>query len=190
MANHVSDLEPSPASGATQPHGDSVLSRNTKPPSTQILIVHHLSTNMSFPLKSHGVEFRNWPGPGEEAAAAFGISHAVILPANARRIIIGGQVGIRDDGTIPSDPTEQIKEAFAHVEQALKAAGLGDNAMDFVYKVDMFEVEMNGQHNGEHILPVFQSVFKNTRPTWTSVTVKGLMDPRLIVEINVEAFLP
>lgn len=49
---------------------------------------------------------------------------------------------------------------------------------------------MNGQHNGEHILPVFQSVFKNTRPTWTSVTVKGLMDPRLIVEINVEAFLP
>lgn len=90
---------------------------------------------MSFPLKSHGVEFRNWPGPGEEAAAAFGISHAVILPANARRVIIGGQVGIRDDGTIPSDPTEQIKEAFAHVEQALMAAGLGDNAMDFVYKV-------------------------------------------------------
>jgi enamine deaminase RidA (YjgF/YER057c/UK114 family) len=90
---------------------------------------------MSLPLNSHGVEFRNWPGAGEEAAAAFGLSHAVILPPNARRVIIGGQVGIRDDGTISTDPAEQIAEAFSHIERALKAAGLGDNAMDFVYKV-------------------------------------------------------
>lgn len=65
----------------------------------------------------------------------FGLSHAVVLPANARRIIVGGQVGIRDDGSIPEDPAEQLTEAFSHVKKALQAAGLGDDAMDYVYKV-------------------------------------------------------
>ena len=72
---------------------------------------------------------------GEEAAAQFGLSHAVILPPNARTILVGGQVGIADDGSVPTSVTEEVDLAFAHVEKALKAAGLGDDAWEHVYKV-------------------------------------------------------
>ncbi len=66
-------------------------------------------------LTAHGFQFRNWPGPGEAAAAHFGLSHAVIVPPNARTVIIGGQLGIRDDGTVPEDIAEEVAEAFDHV---------------------------------------------------------------------------
>ena len=88
-------------------------------------------------LVSHGFQFRNWPGAGEEAAAHFGLSHAVIVPANARTIIVGGQIGIRDDGTIPTDLAEEVAEAFDHVERALRAAGLGEDAWEHVYSVGL-----------------------------------------------------
>lgn len=88
-------------------------------------------------LSSHGFEFRNWPGPGEEAARHFGLSHAVIIPPNSRTIIVGGQIGIKADGTVPVDIAEEVIEAFDHVEQALKAAGLGDDAWEHVYSVSM-----------------------------------------------------
>lgn len=86
-------------------------------------------------LTSHGLRFYNWPGAGEQAAEHFGLSHAVIIPANARRVLIGGQLGIRDNGSIPTDPEEEADIAFEHVERALKAAGLGDDAWEYVYKV-------------------------------------------------------
>lgn len=90
-------------------------------------------------LVSHGFEFRNWPG-GEEPAESFGLSHAVIVPANARTIIVGGQIGIRDDGTVPEKLEDQIKEAFDHVTRSLQAAGLGDDAWEYVYSVSFHPV--------------------------------------------------
>lgn len=54
----------------------------------------------------------------------------------------------------------------------------------------MFETEVGGRSLAESAIQVFQSVFKNTKPTWTSTTVKGLMDPKLYAEISVEALLP
>lgn len=88
-------------------------------------------------LNGAGFEFHNWPGGGEEAAEFFGLSHAVIIPSNSRRVIIGGQVGIKDDGTVPSDIFEEVDVAFEHIERALKAAGLPDNAWEFVYRVQI-----------------------------------------------------
>lgn len=86
-------------------------------------------------LNSHGFTFWNWPGAGEDAAKHFGLSHAVIRPANAATIIVGGQVGIRDDGRVPKDVYEEVDEVFKHVERALKSAGLGEDAWEHVYKV-------------------------------------------------------
>lgn len=85
-------------------------------------------------LVAHGFSFSNWVG-GEEAAEQFGISHAVTLPPNARTIIVGGQLGIKDDGTVPQNVEDEVKEAFEHVLRSLKAAGLGDDAWEYVYSV-------------------------------------------------------
>ncbi|CRL27505.1 unnamed protein product [Penicillium camemberti] len=65
-------------------------------------------------LTSHDLKFHNWPGAGEQAADHFGLSHVVIIPANPCRILIGGQLGIRDDGSIPTDPVEEADIAFEH----------------------------------------------------------------------------
>ncbi|CAG9998478.1 unnamed protein product [Clonostachys byssicola] len=144
---------------------------------------------MASKLAAHGFEFHNWAG-GEEAAEGFGISHAVVVPANARTIVISGQVGIRDDGTIPSDLEEQITEAFDHVERSLKAAGLGEDAWEYVYSVKTFEVKKNGQDLAEKVVPISRKYLKNTKPAWTGVTVQSLFSPELYLEITVEAFLP
>jgi enamine deaminase RidA (YjgF/YER057c/UK114 family) len=72
---------------------------------------------------------------GEEAAEHLGLSHAVIVPANVRTIILSGQVGLLDGGIVPKALPEQVDLAFQHVEKALKAAGLGDDAWEHVYKV-------------------------------------------------------
>lgn len=44
-------------------------------------------------------------------------------------------MGIREDGSIPSNVIEEVDVAFNHVKQALEAAGLGDDAWEYVYKV-------------------------------------------------------
>ncbi|KAK3322784.1 Endoribonuclease L-PSP/chorismate mutase-like protein [Apodospora peruviana] len=141
-------------------------------------------------LSSYGFEFRNWPGAGEKAAAHFGLSHAVIVPASTRTIIVGGQLGIRDDGTVPADLAEEVAVAFDRVEQSLKAAGLGDDAWEHVYSVTTYEVEKDGEGISGVVGPVARKYLKNTKPAWTGVTVKGLAFPGLHLEITVQAYLP
>lgn len=52
-----------------------------------------------------------------------------------RTVIVGGQVGIADDGSVPEDLTAEVREAFEHVGRALRATGLGEDAWEYVYKV-------------------------------------------------------
>ncbi|KAJ5951676.1 YjgF/Yer057p/UK114 family [Penicillium vulpinum] len=139
-------------------------------------------------LTTHGLKFYNWAGAGEQAAEHFGLSHAVIIPANARRVLIGGQLGIRDDGTIPTDPAEEADIAFEHVERALKAAGFGDDAWEYVYKINTYEIAGEGVQPG--IGKAARKYLKNTRPAWTGVNVASLVMPGLHLEIEVEAYLP
>jgi 2-iminobutanoate/2-iminopropanoate deaminase len=45
--------------------------------------------------------------------------------SNERLLVISGQVGMRQDGTIPDDPFEQIAIAFDNVIRNLHAAHMG-----------------------------------------------------------------
>ncbi|KAH8894016.1 YjgF-like protein [Thozetella sp. PMI_491] len=141
-------------------------------------------------LEQHGFRFVNWPG-GEQPAEMFGISHAVIVPPNAKTVVVGGQLGIRLDGTIPTSLEEEVVEAFDHVERALKACGLGEDAWEYVYKASIKTFEVNdGVKAADVVIPTARKYLKNTKPTWTGVEVKGLAFPGLHIEITVEAFLP
>ncbi|KAK0638341.1 RutC family protein YjgH [Lasiodiplodia hormozganensis] len=139
-------------------------------------------------LCAHGFSFRNWPGPGEEAAASFGLSHAVIVPPNVRTVIVGGQVGIADDGSVPEDLAAEVREAFEHVGRALRAAGLGEDAWEYVYKITTFEVSTPGLL--DVVLSTAAEYLKETKPAWTGIGVAGLVHPALHIEITVEAYLP
>lgn len=89
-------------------------------------------------LENHGFKFVNFP-EGQEIADQLHFSHAVIVPPNARTVIISGQVGILPDGSVPKDLKAEYEEAFLHVKKALMAVGLGEKALEFV-----FDVSQNG----------------------------------------------
>lgn len=101
-------------------------------------------------LSPHGFKFRNWPNSGEEAADFFGLSHAVVIPNGASRVLIGGQVGIRDDDTVPADLGKEIEEVFEHIGEALRSAGVGSSkgdAWEYIVKVWCFLSEANHSTN-------------------------------------------
>lgn len=76
------------------------------------------------PASSNEVRFFNWPGAGEEISEALKMTHACVIPPGASVIHVGGQAGIKSDGTVPTDLTEEIREAFSHIELSLREAGL------------------------------------------------------------------
>ncbi len=49
--------------------------------------------------------------------------HQVEVPGDSRLLFIAGQVGMRPDGSVPDDPTEQLGIAFENIVRNLEAAG-------------------------------------------------------------------
>src|ERR671923_1098051 len=66
-------------------------------------------------------EFRN-PQDVHEPVGSY--SHQIEIRGNERLLVISGQVGMRQDGTVPEDPYEQIDIAFENVLRNLCLAGM------------------------------------------------------------------
>ena len=165
-------------------------------------------------LDASGVEFYNFPGAGEAAADAMNISHAVVLPVSGRTIHVGGQVGIKDDDSVPANLEDEVNEAFEHVKAALQEAGLEHDATEHIYKVRALQVLSLQRHdaiitllqnNSDVSQVTFYSVgtagldeaiqaaslkfLGKTRAVWVGVTVASLFRPDLHFEVSVEAYL-
>jgi enamine deaminase RidA (YjgF/YER057c/UK114 family) len=52
-------------------------------------------------------------------------SHAIEVPANARWLVISGQVGISPDGKIADGIEAQLEQIYLNIETILKSAGMG-----------------------------------------------------------------
>ena len=52
-------------------------------------------------------------------------SHHVEISGNERMLVLSGQVGMREDGTVPDDPIEQIDVALENIFRNLQAANMG-----------------------------------------------------------------
>jgi len=78
----------------------------------------------------------------------------------------------------------QARQAIANIERALAQAGatLADVVRTRVYLVDATRWEEAGQAHGE--------AFSEIRPANTMLEVGALVDPRLLVEIEADAFAP
>lgn len=88
----------------------------------------------------------------------------------------GGLVG-------KGDPYLQAKQAIANIERALRQAGAGlrDVVRTRIYVVDMAHWEAIGRAHGE--------AFGAIRPAAAMVQVTRLIDPDMLVEIEVDAFV-
>jgi len=90
------------------------------------------------------------------------------------------------DGEIQgeNDPYEQTKVIFTIIEKALKEAGA---ALTDVVRTRMFVT--NIQEDWEEIGRAHGEFFREIKPVSTMVEVAALIDPKLLVEIEVTAII-
>jgi enamine deaminase RidA (YjgF/YER057c/UK114 family) len=118
------------------------------------------------------------PSPYE---GRFGFSRVV---KTANFVIVGGTTSIDPDGVVigetPYDQTIEILAKIKH-EFGRAGAGLGDTIQVRIYVTDISRAAEVGRAHGE--------VFGDIRPLMTMVEVSGLIDPRMLVEIEAVALV-
>jgi 2-iminobutanoate/2-iminopropanoate deaminase len=113
--------------------------------------------------------------------APTGYTHAIQITGDYRRLIISGQVGMAQDGTIPGSGEGQIAQAFANLRAVLTANGM---SVQNIIKTTAFLTDrglLDGYRQARG------AVFGDHAPASTLLFVAGLADPRWVVEIEAEA---
>ncbi len=97
-------------------------------------------------------------------------------------MLVGGTTSVDPSGVVLGDtPYEQTVEILRKVEHELGRAGarLADVVSTRVYVTDISRADEVGRGHGE--------AFGEVRPLMTMIEVSGLIDPRMLVEIEVVA---
>ncbi len=100
-------------------------------------------------------------------------------------VFFSGVTGVRADGSVASDPEEQIGDVFAFLADNLEVAGL---SFDDV-------VEMTSYHVGlrEHLaafIKVKDAHVSAPYPAWTAIGVSELITEGTIIEVRIIAKRP
>jgi enamine deaminase RidA (YjgF/YER057c/UK114 family) len=121
-----------------------------------------------------------FPGdPPSPFEGAFGFSRVVRAGGF---VLIGGTTSVDPSGAVLGEtPYEQTVEILGKLEHELERVGLGvaDVVSTRVYVTDISRAEEVGRAHGD--------VFAEHRPLMTMVEVSGLIDPRMLVEIEAVA---
>jgi enamine deaminase RidA (YjgF/YER057c/UK114 family) len=115
--------------------------------------------------------------PWEES---FGYARAV---AAGDRVLVAGTTSFR--GRVlygEGDPYEQTKVAFTGALEAIAEFGLGPESVirTRMYLTHLRDVDEAGRAH--------QELFDSVRPVSTLLVVTGFVDPRILVEVELEAF--
>ena len=115
--------------------------------------------------------------PWEES---FGFARAV---AAGDRVLVAGTTSFK--GTVlygEGDPYEQAKVAFTSAVEAIGEFGLdvGSVIRTRMYLTHVRDVDAVGRAHKE--------IFDSVRPVSTLLVVEGFVDPRILVEVELEAF--
>jgi enamine deaminase RidA (YjgF/YER057c/UK114 family) len=100
-------------------------------------------------------------------------------------VVVAGCTALLPDGAIAGigDPYEQTVQTIANVESALARVGatLADVIRTRVFLTDVGHFEGFARGHGE--------AFGDVRPVNTTVIVAALADPRMLIEIEVDAYM-
>jgi enamine deaminase RidA (YjgF/YER057c/UK114 family) len=119
-------------------------------------------------------EFRN-PQDVHEPLGSY--SHQIEI-SNEHLLVISGQVGMRQDGTIPDDPFEQIDLAFENIFRNLRAANM--DVKDIIKLTYYLVGEIDTAKRREVVL----SKLQGHQPCSTLLYVAALANPAFRVEID------
>jgi enamine deaminase RidA (YjgF/YER057c/UK114 family) len=120
-------------------------------------------------------------GSGSHWERRGGYSRAVVV---GRHVYVSGTAPIMpDNADPPPDPYGQTRRCLEIVEAALREAGA---ELEDVVRTRLL---MTDASFAPEVLRAHGEAFDRTRPACTGVVV-GLLDPRWLVEIEVDAALP
>jgi enamine deaminase RidA (YjgF/YER057c/UK114 family) len=127
-----------------------------------------------------GVERHGSGGPFEQR-----VGYSRVIRAGGL-VVVAGTTALMPDGVIAGigDPYVQARQTIANVEAALERVGatLAHVIRTRVFLVDTGHFEGFARAHGE--------AFGEIRPVNTTVVVAELADPRMLVEIEVDAWMP
>ncbi|MGR6969859.1 RidA family protein [Streptomyces cynarae] len=115
--------------------------------------------------------------PWEES---FGFARAI---AAGDRVLVGGTTSFK--GSVlygEGDPYEQAKVAFTSALEAIAEFGLGPES---VVRTRMF---LTHPRDVDEVGRAHKELFDRVRPVTTLLVVEGFVDPRILVEVELEAF--
>ncbi|WP_328678840.1 Rid family hydrolase [Streptomyces sp. NBC_00322] len=116
-------------------------------------------------------------GPWEEA---FGYSRAVELPNGL--VLVSGCTSVVDGVVLDGSPYDQAITAFGVAVGALRDLGLD---REHVVRTRMY---VSHARDVEEIGRAHRELFGTVRPAASMLIVSGFVDPRLVVEVEVEAY--
>ena len=112
------------------------------------------------------------------------VSHYCHVVRAGPHVWVSGVVGMDGEGNVPDGTVAQFDLAIGVMDQCLRAAGAGPG---HVVKVQVFLTDINDR---AAINPRRIAYFGEHRPASTLVEISALVDPRLKVEIECQAFVP
>lgn len=111
---------------------------------------------------------------------AFGYSRAVELPNGL--VLVSGCTSVIGGAIVDGGPYEQAVNSFKVAFAALQQLGLG---RDDVVRTRMY---LTHARDVEEVGRAHKELFDAVRPAASMIIVSGFVDPRLVVEVEVEAF--
>ena len=120
-------------------------------------------------------EFRN---PQDVHQPLGGYSHQIELTGNERMLVLSGQVGMQEDGTIPENPLEQIDIAMENIFRNLRAANM--DVKDIIKLTYYLVGEIDTTRRRELV----ESKLQGHKPCSTLLYVARLAAPNILVEID------
>lgn len=99
---------------------------------------------------------------------------------------VAGTTATDETGAVvgPDDPYAQTMQALGNIRRALERAGA---SLEHVVRTRMFVTDIS---RWEEIGRAHGEFFRQIRPVATMVEVSRLIDPAMIVEIEVDAIIP
>ncbi|WP_369143720.1 RidA family protein [Streptomyces sp. R44] len=112
----------------------------------------------------------------------FGYSRAVELPNGT--VLVSGCTSVVDGQITDGGPYDQAVNSFNVAFGALKQLGLG---AEHVVRTRMY---ITHARDVEEVGRAHKELFDDVRPAASMIIVSGFVDPRLVVEVEVEALRP
>ena len=115
-------------------------------------------------------------------------SQGIIIPANARLLLVGGQNGVNQKGEVvdKTDMASQTAQALSNLTAVLSAAGAG--LEDLVKVTIIMRADADMRAGFTEWMKLWGD--RTNPPVVTSLRVTELANPDFLIEIEAQAVLP